>query len=1236
MKKQHEKRLDILDSIDDDIIDKQTKKRHDLLTKQRKKPRFVLAMVACLALLVVASSFLILPNFWNDDSKQVPIYQGMSISGEKQTEAADLDKLEYATLSLNSWYANSSRIELLDSDGNNGNNGNHFGQNKKPIEDLAEDSLKVEGAAEKIYYAKPNQDIYITVHVSNPDNFEILSFTLNGKVYSSYMFEDGSDMENLILKYNVGDAEGVVEYTIDAIKYVDGTEIKDVVMEGDKTVQCGVYSEKQPTAEVMSEVVGINKLTLTVNITDPLNLIGLCGGKVAFVLSDGDELIAEQPLTVGKDNTVVFENLLTDTDYEYAIVAIYDSLNGDGIVPIVLYSQVIHTNAVVAFDGVTVTQSGIQFAYVWNDAFENKVLTSAILYKGEEKVQELALDATSLDGLLSDTAYQIVITYENKGKTESVTLAFTTKAKTVPTLSLEKGNVEQESFDFTLTYTDPDSVGAVTKIELLHGEDAPIVAENLDVREFADLLSDNDYTVRVTVIYDLNNGNGEQTFSETLAVKTKAKGVPTVTFSDMKVTKYALTGRYDITDPDGVLFNKTVELYQGETFVKTIQSEGDLSFSDLADYTDYTVKVTYTYDLHDGKGEQSREQSHSIKTLPHVDAKSLAVLNTTALFEGDTIFVQMTVENPHGGKVTAVTVNGKSCAVSGNSTAERLYVEIVDKELTGGEALLTADSITLTLDGKSYTVACETRCSDSVFINGKLEILYFGFADKDYKPCSILVPGEAAYFMLKLSNPTDYEIRSVIHDKDMSISLGEGIRIDSETYVYPVDASELYRRKDGICFTLLEVNYGNEYISDRIRVEEQYYGYVLESAEVRYISSREDLMNMNQGCRYELTCDIDLGGANWSSVPFWGILDGKGYAIRNMTIVGSFTEKENRLGLFKEATGIIENLNMESCVVLATMLDCGATYGAIVADTEGSLIVRNCTVDAASTVSIKASGEIFAGGLVGSSLLYVIPAKGSAIENCINRSSISAIAEGNTTSYVRIGGISGFAALVTGSVNYGNLTFSETGQGSGDYHVGGIAGLVITEEPVNALVDSCANYGDISGDTVGAVMSFGFGGIVGTAKNATIQNCLNGGDVTSRFWTGGIVGSTVGSASLVENCLNLGTISGTHTYQTAGIVADYEAWVGGQYDHEYAWVRGCVNLGQIVNANGGEYRFGIADGAHNVENSYAVELYQSKGKLVSLQTLAEKSFWLDTLGWDEAIWNFDELAPENGKYPTLR
>ena len=34
------------------------------------------------------------------------------------------------------------------------------------------------------------------------------------------MFEEGSDMETIVLKYNVGDTAGIVEYTIDAIKYI--------------------------------------------------------------------------------------------------------------------------------------------------------------------------------------------------------------------------------------------------------------------------------------------------------------------------------------------------------------------------------------------------------------------------------------------------------------------------------------------------------------------------------------------------------------------------------------------------------------------------------------------------------------------------------------------------------------------------------------------------------------------------------------------------------------------------------------------------------------------------------------------------------------------------------------------------------------------------------------------------------------------------------------------------------
>ena len=109
--------------------------------------------------------------------------------------------------------------------------------NLPTIEEKVESTLQVISSADKIYYADKNQDIYITIKLSNPDSYEIMSFTLNGNKYSSYMFEQGSDMENLILKHNVGNAAGIVDYTIDAIKYIDGTDIKDVIMDGDKTVK---------------------------------------------------------------------------------------------------------------------------------------------------------------------------------------------------------------------------------------------------------------------------------------------------------------------------------------------------------------------------------------------------------------------------------------------------------------------------------------------------------------------------------------------------------------------------------------------------------------------------------------------------------------------------------------------------------------------------------------------------------------------------------------------------------------------------------------------------------------------------------------------------------------------------------------------------------------------------------------------------------------------------------------
>ena len=227
MRKKEKIASDIISGIDDEIIEKNLIKRFQLWMPPTKKPKNnrwipIVAAAACFCILLT-TIFLLLPT-----GKQVPVYLGMTASSEAPVVSASVERAnDYETLSLHSGSMLKATPILLKND-----NGNHFGNNKGDSSGGA--TPEISGGP---YYAMPGEDIYIYVHISNPDKFEILSFTLNGTKYSSYMFEAGSDLETLILKCNVGDVEGVMQYTIDAIKYVDGEDIKDVKMEGDRTIE---------------------------------------------------------------------------------------------------------------------------------------------------------------------------------------------------------------------------------------------------------------------------------------------------------------------------------------------------------------------------------------------------------------------------------------------------------------------------------------------------------------------------------------------------------------------------------------------------------------------------------------------------------------------------------------------------------------------------------------------------------------------------------------------------------------------------------------------------------------------------------------------------------------------------------------------------------------------------------------------------------------------------------------
>ena len=552
---------------------------------------------------------------------QVPVYQGMTILNSRstaltiKTTSIDVKSLRTSGGTDNKCHHN----EWINGDYNGRNEDidqeNPFTEDEsgKNIENEIKSTLDIIETGQKIYYATANEDIYINIHISNPDNYEIMSFTLNGKKYSSYMFENGSNMETLILKYNVGSKSGIQEYTIDAIKYIDGADIKDVIMDGEKTVLAGVRVDNQVNATVSNVTIKTNSLSFDVKIVDEDSLILYSQGWLKAVIYDGENIVATKDLTIG-ENVVFFDNLETSTLYQYAIVGYYDNLSGVGFSMNLLYKEACYTKAVVLFDNVVVSQESIQFTLIWDSESQNKLLTSLKLYRGNV-LTELSVETTKVDDLLSDTIYKLIAEYKNGDNIESISLEFKTEAKATPVVEIASPTKTQTSVGFVIDETDVDNVGTISKIELVHAN-GTVVADSLNVREFTDLLSDNTYTIKLTYTYDLNDGVGLQEIVKTLDIKTETKAKPSVTFDILEQLNDSISGVTKICDNDNTIIKSklTISNYLGE--IEQIENTSSFDFEGLNCFQfDYDISLTLVYNLNDGKGKQQMLVSHYIPTL---------------------------------------------------------------------------------------------------------------------------------------------------------------------------------------------------------------------------------------------------------------------------------------------------------------------------------------------------------------------------------------------------------------------------------------------------------------------------------------------------------------------------------------------------------------------------------------------------------------------------------------------
>ncbi len=964
MKKNDRINLDSISNINEKIIDEVTDKKISLLQKsgataKNLRKRFIAigSIAASFVLMFSVLLVIIIPMLGSD----VPVYQGMTIR-QDSTSSMNVQEYDFSAngITLLSASRDSGFVFLSNSNGNGNAYGhdkdNHKDKDDKPkndIEDIVVIDVKTDD--EIRYYVKPGETFIIEIHIDNPRDYEIQSFTLNGQKYANYMFKEGSTMELLLLEVTAPSEPGYVEYTIDAIKYIDGTEIKDVDMSsGDKSVKAGIAYPTAPSASVTSQSILPTSIELSVNVADPYKLIGQ--NELAIYLTDGESIISSKPLSIGENN-IIFDNLIMNKTYEYGVVTAYDLADGKNLHKEWLLTSTITTAGAFGISNAIPTQDSISFEV--------------------EKIGE---------------------------------------------------------------------VGEITSISLFDAEtDDHVASGGADIREFTGLLSNHTYNLYVDFKYTLN---GEEV-SDWIAIKgitTIAKTAPTISFGSIASTDSAVSGVLNMTDPDAIGTVNSVELYKDGSLVKN-NAEKKINFTELNSYTAYQIVVTYTFDLNDGVGVQTKTATYDFTTSPHLEFNSCKIINTDAVKEGETIYMQVELDNPSGALPSSVVVNGQEYNCSASTTPNKIFVEIVNNgQFEGGEVTLTVEKVNMTLDGKEYFVSAAQNNSDSIFIHVKLEKLKviesFGLVvseNGEYVNRDYIYPSDTVYLMLSLMNESFYTVDSITiqpyaeeGEYNTYMAIGDPITVQDPIilangdYLIAVSPTTFGNIGYDITLTYKSLD-GTETASSSASTKKVYR---VISDEIKEISTPDDLLNMNKGYHYKQTADIDLDGISWTGAEFNGVFDGCGHSITNMTRVGTVS---GNIGLFTSGHGIIKNVNLKKVTFIVDgSSNAGALLGA------GKITIDNCHVDSDSV--IIATGNV--GGIVG-----YLDLGGSSVTNCTNSAAVS----GGSS----VGGIAGVGnGDIINCTNYGNISSNE--------HAGGIAGSV---SATGYVIENCENHGKINGNT---------------------------------------------------------------------------------------------------------------------------------------------------------------------------
>ena len=195
--------------------------------------------------------------------------------------------------------------------------------------------------------------------------------------------------------------------------------------------------------------------------------------------------------------------------------------------------------------------------------------------------------------------------YFDTTKTPTFTLQCDRTSQNTAVFSYNKSNYYDEHISSVNLYKDGEFVKDCTA-EFLNGE------------MLSGLYSNTSYSIKVRCSYNKNDGKGEQYIERTVSFRTQAVVLPEL---DANVSTTTDSVQITVSSLNSTPFTvEYIALYKSGVFVEQLEMFNRVwQIDGLLSNTQYSAKITYSYDLNDGHGERQNTKTISVSTRAYED-----------------------------------------------------------------------------------------------------------------------------------------------------------------------------------------------------------------------------------------------------------------------------------------------------------------------------------------------------------------------------------------------------------------------------------------------------------------------------------------------------------------------------------------------------------------------------------------------------------------------------------------